>query len=161
MGAFDSVECCELVGLYILDMLTNGDKALFVKGNCGIFRDDGKAIIDIGTFQAHTVKNKLEEIFREKGQKIKVVAYLTVTEFLDVRLNLETGEYRPFKKPGSEIVYIESKSNHPPSVIKAMPGGIQKKLPTLSSKKEIFEKEVQPYQHELNKRVDVTCASSR
>ena len=117
-----SAKCCELVGLYILDKLTNGDNALFVKGNCGIYRDDGLAIIDIGTFQAHTVKNRLEEIFKEEGLKIKVVANLTVTEFLDVRLNLETGEYRPFKKPGCEIVYIDSKSNHPPSVIKEMPG---------------------------------------
>ena len=98
------------------------------------------------------MKKNLEEIFKEEGLKIKVVTNLTVTEFLDVRLDLETGEYQPFKKPGSEIVYIDSKSNHPPSVIKAMPGGIQKRLSTLSSNKEIFEKEVRPYQHELNKR---------
>ena len=69
-----------------------------------------------------------------------------------MKLNLATGEYWPYKKPGSETVYIDSLSNHPPSVIKAMPGGIQKRLSTLSSNKEIFEKEVQPYQHELNKR---------
>ena len=71
---------------------------------------------------------------------------------MDVKLDLETGEHQPFKKPGSEIVYIDSESNHPPSVIKAMPGGIQKRLSTLSSNKDIFEKEVRPYQHELNKR---------
>ena len=69
-----------------------------------------------------------------------------------MKLNLATGEYRPYKKPGSETVYIDSLSNHPPSVIKAMPGGIQKRISTLSQSKEIFEEEVRPYQHELDKR---------
>ena len=75
-----------------LDKLTNGDNPLFVKSKGGIYHDDGLAIIDIGTFQAHTVKTRLEEIFRAEGLKIKVNANLKVTEFLDVKLNLETGD---------------------------------------------------------------------
>ena len=51
------------VGLYILDRLTNGDNPLFVKQNCGIYHDDGLAVIDVGTFKAHTIKTRLEEIF--------------------------------------------------------------------------------------------------
>ena len=152
MGAFDGKECCELVGLYILDRLTNGDNPPFAKHNCGIYRDDGLAVIDIGTSKAHTIKTRLEDVFREEGLKIKVKANLTVTDFLDVKLNLATGEYRPYKKPGSETVYIDSQSNHPPNVIKAMPGGIQKRISTLSHSKEIFEAEIRPYQHELDKR---------
>ena len=67
-------------------------------------------------------------------------------------MNLATGEHRPYKKSGSETVYIDSQSNHPPSVIKAMPGGIHKRISTLSQNKEIFEEEIRPYQHELDKR---------
>ena len=132
--------------------MTNGDNPPFAKHNCGIYRDDGLAVIDIGTSKAHTIKTRLEDIFREEGLKIKVKANLTVTDFLDVKLNLATGEYRPYKKPGSETVYIDSQSNHPPNVIKAMPGGIQKRISTLSHSKEIFEAEIRPYQHELDKR---------
>ena len=65
---------------------------MFVKSNCGIYHDDRLAIIDIGTFQAQTVKTRLEEIFRAEGLKTKVNANLKVTEFLDVKLNLETGD---------------------------------------------------------------------
>ena len=84
MGAFDGAECCELVGLYILDRLTNGDNPPFAKHNCGIYRDDGLAVIDIGTSKAHTIKTRLEDVFREEGLKIKVNANLTVTDKINL-----------------------------------------------------------------------------
>ena len=39
MGSFDGAEICELVGLYILNELSNK----FVNGNIGLYRDDGLA----------------------------------------------------------------------------------------------------------------------
>ena len=37
------------------------------------------------------------------------------TDFLDVTLNLETFEYKPYRKPGDTPLYIHVHSNHPPS----------------------------------------------
>ena len=77
---------------------------------------------------------------------------MITTDFLHVKLNLQTGEHQPYRKPGSKIVYIDHQSNHLPIVKKAMPGGIQTRISTLSSNAEIFQKEARPYEHELNER---------
>ena len=37
MGSYDGAEVCQLVGLYLLDLLTN----VFGKNNIGLYRDDG------------------------------------------------------------------------------------------------------------------------
>ena len=37
MGSYDGAEVCELVGLYLLNLLTNE----FGKHNIGLYRDDG------------------------------------------------------------------------------------------------------------------------
>ena len=152
MGAFDGAECCEIVGIYLLKKMTSGENAIFPKSNCGLYRDDGLAILETGTTNAHKVKLKLEELYKEEGLKIKVKANLITTDFLYVKLNLQTEKYQPYRKPGSKIVYIDYQSNHPPSVKRAMPGGIQTRLSTLSSNNETFENEARPYEHELNQR---------
>ena len=41
MGSFDVAEVCELVGIFLLNQLTN----LFDKGDVGLYYDDGLAII--------------------------------------------------------------------------------------------------------------------
>ena len=46
-------------------------------------------------------------------------------------------------------VYINVNSNHPPSIIKAIPGMIEKRLSTLSSNNEIFEASKPIYEHSL------------
>ena len=45
MGSFHGAETCELVGLYILDILKK--ERVFSDCNIGIYRDDGLAVVDI------------------------------------------------------------------------------------------------------------------
>ena len=45
MGSFHGAETCELVSLYILDILKK--EKIFSDGNFGIYRDDGLAVVDI------------------------------------------------------------------------------------------------------------------
>ena len=47
MGSYDGAELCELVGLYLLHRLTEGEKAIFDNDKVGIYRDDGLAIIKV------------------------------------------------------------------------------------------------------------------
>ena len=42
MGSFDGAEICELIGLYLLDKLSN----ITGKNQIGLYRDDGLALID-------------------------------------------------------------------------------------------------------------------
>ena len=55
-------------------------------------------------------------------------------------LNLTNGRFQPYRKPNDESLYINTKSNHPPTVIKQIPAAINRRLSTLSSNKESFDK---------------------
>ena len=72
------------------------------------------------------------------------------TDFLDVRLNLETLQYRPYRKPGDIPKYINVMSNHPPNCIKQVPKTVEKRISNLSSTQAIFNEEIYIYQKELD-----------
>ena len=76
---------------------------------------------------------------------------MVTTDFLDVTLNLETYQHRPYRKPGDTPRYIHVMSNHPPTVFKAIPKMIEKRISKLSSTKEIFDEEIGLYQRSLDK----------
>jgi hypothetical protein len=68
MGSYDGAEVCELIGLYILHKLTSGKNPIFEKADCGIYRDDGLAIIKIkegGRTMERTIKPNLNKIFTD------------------------------------------------------------------------------------------------
>ena len=64
------------------------------------------------------------------------------TDFLDMKLNLETHQHGPYRKPGDTPTYINVQSNHPPSIIKEVPKMVEKRLSRLSSTQEIFDAEI-------------------
>ena len=71
--------------------------------------------------------------------------------FLDVTLNLSTGKYHPYSKPNNTPLYVHSKSNHPPSVLRNIPLSINKRLTEISSDQDSFEQASPPYQQALDK----------
>ena len=71
--------------------------------------------------------------------------------FLDVTLDLETGLYKPFRKPGDRPLYVSAHSNHPPQILKNLPHGIERRLSDNSANQAIFEAAVPPYQKELDR----------
>ena len=76
---------------------------------------------------------------------------LKSVRFLDAEFDLRTNSYRPFRKPGSQLLYVNRKSNHPPSVLKQIPNGVAKRLSDISSSEEIFRKSAPEYQEALRK----------
>ena len=84
-------------------------------------------------------------LFREEGLKITAEINMIETDFLDVKLNLETHQYRPYRKPGDTPTYINVQSNHLPTIIKEVPKMVEKRLSRLSSTKEIFDEEIGIY----------------
>ena len=57
---------------------------------------------------------------------------MKIVNYLDVTLNLTTGKYYPFRKPDNNPLYINSKSNHPPSIIRQIPASISTRISSLS-----------------------------
>ena len=73
--------------------------------------------------------------------------------FLDVTFNPSTATYHPFKKENDKLLYINTSSNHPPTVIDQIPKSIGKRLSDNSSNERIFEDTKPEYQNAL-KTVD-------
>ena len=67
-------------------------------------------------------------------------------------LNLQTEKHQPYIiKPGNTPSYINTKSNHPPSIIKAVPEGINKRLSQISSNEQLFNNAIPEYQAALTR----------
>ena len=146
MGSFDGAETCELVGLFLLSSIkkTYGN-------NIGLYRDDGLGILNQTPKQAEKTKQQIAAIFKKYDLKITIDVNKKIINFLDVSFDLEKEEYKPYKKPDDVPIYVNIHSNHPPSVLKAIPKGINKRLSTLSSNEKIFRESTAEYQEALRK----------
>ena len=140
MGSHDSAEVCEIVGLFLLKEARDNNLNIIAGG----YRDDFLAISkNTPTQNEHQIKNRICTIFRQNGFKVTIKANLKILDFLDVTLDLSTGIYKPYCKPNNTPVYVNAKSNHHPSVIKALPLGVNKRLNMISANEEAFkEKEL-------------------
>ena len=76
-------------------------------------------------------------------------AGLIKTDFLDIELNLPNKTYIPFRKPNSDILYVNNKSNHPNQILKQLPITINERLNNLSSNEESFNRIKHSYQSAL------------
>ena len=83
MGSFDGAESCELVGSFLLHLITlkHGNKF-------GLYRDDGLGIIKATPRQIELIKKDLCALFNNHGLKITIEANKKIVNFLDVTLNL-------------------------------------------------------------------------
>ena len=146
MGSFDGAETCELVGRYILSLLTQK-----YGSNIGLYRDDGLSAFNETPQEIERIKKDLCKIFRDNELKITVEANLTRVNFLDVTLDLKTGKHLPYTKEGNVPLYVHKQSNHPPSILRNIPESINKRLSQISSDKECFDKTKSIYQDALTK----------
>ena len=146
MGSYDGAEICELVGLFILDMLAKH----FPAANVGLYRDDGLAVFkNLTARTADKLRNTFIDIFKSVGLKITVESNLKVVNYLDVTLNLANGRYQPFRKPGNDRLCININSNHPPTVLKHLPSSIAKRVSELSCDENAFHESLGPYERAL------------
>ena len=141
MGSYDGAEVCELVGLYILDVLAQK----YNKDQIGLYRDDGLAAFkNISGSTAERTKKDICRVFRELGLKITIEANLKIVNFLDITLNLNNGKFYPFRKPNDNPVYINKQSNHPPTIIRHLPASISRRITTISNDEDIFNEAAPP-----------------
>lgn len=145
MGSYDGAETCELVGAYLLTLLSP-----ILENKVGLYRDDGLAVCNATAYQVERLKKQISRIFSEEGLKVAIEANKKVVDFLDITLNLSDGTYQPFMKPNNHLLYVNRHSNHPPSVLKNIPESINRRLSNLSSSEEIFNNAAPEYQKALD-----------
>ena len=64
---------------------------------------------------------------------------VTCVDFLDVKMDISSGTYKPFIKGSTKIRYVNTKSDHWDKTIQHIPNGIEKRLNAISSSKEMFD----------------------
>ena len=146
MGSFDGAEVCELIGLFLLNILSEK----YGKNNVGLYRDDGLVLLrNASGPQSERTRKDITREFKKRGLNISIKTNLKICNFLDVTLNLSDGTYYPYRKPNNETLYIDSNSNHPPTIIKHLPAAIGRRISDISSSKELFNQAKPHYESAL------------
>ena len=143
MGSFDSAECCDLVGLFLLSKLSN------LNINLGLYRDDGLGVSASTPRQIDKTKKEMCKIFESYNLRITIDVNHKIVDFLDVTFNLESGLYQPFLKPNDSPIYVNKDSNHPPCILKNLPASVNKRLSSISSNEGVFREAIPPYKNAL------------
>ena len=144
-GSYDGAETCELVGIYMLSLITPK-----FKGQVGLYRDNGLAVCNATAKKIEYTRQKASEVFKSNGLKITIEANKKTINFLDVTLDHPSGPYKPFKKPNNKILYVHRQSNHPPALLKNIPHNINKRLTSISASQKVFNDAIPPYQKALD-----------
>ena len=146
MGNDDGAEACEMVGLFLLEQISD----IIPKEDVGLYRDDGLATIEANGPKAARVEKKLHAMFKKYNLSIQVESNIKTTDFLDVILDLKTGTTRPYRKENDTPLYINLESNHPPCIKKQLPSMISKRLSGLSTSEVLFKEATPIYEKALN-----------
>ena len=119
-------------------------------GSHGLYCNDGLVIMDKSTpRKCDGIRKRLHRLFGEFGFKLDVQTDLKIADYLDVTLNLYNRTVSPFRKKNQDLRYVDRGSNHPNQVFKHIPKGIEHRLSTNSSNKDIFEWSKQEYEMAL------------
>ena len=145
MGGYHGAQACEIVGLFMLSKLVKLPNFRPI-----LYRDDGLGITSSSTRQTGKLREAIIKVFKDHGLSITIWTGLDRVNFLDVTMDLQRDEYKPYRKPGDKPMYVNFMSNHPPQVLKNIPLGINKRLCEISSSKEVFLNAIPPYQKELD-----------
>ena len=131
MGSFDDAEVCELVVLFLLNKI----KPLLVSTIVGLYRDDRLALAHKANGpKVDRLRKDIISSFKDEGLSIRIDTNLIETDFVNVSLNLNTGKYFAFKETNNTPLYINPKSNHPPSIMKQFPSMTNKRISKYKTK---------------------------
>eukprot|EP00117_Sycon_ciliatum_P005477 scpid89633/ scgid9413/ len=122
MGSYDGAEVCELVGVLVLDKLAE----IIDRSGIGLYRDDGLAV--------------LRNAFASFGLRVPIEANLKVVNYLDVTLNLQNGNYQPYRKPNDNPLYLNIQSNHPPNILRNLPKAVGRRIASISADEAVFDR---------------------
>ena len=146
MGSYDGAETCELVGCYLLAQLQQ-----LPNTGIGLYSDDGLAATTLTPKETERIKKQICNVFKNNNLKITIEANKKVIYFLDVTLGMNTEKCKAYAKPTNTPLNVNSKSNHPPSIIKNIPESVNRRLSEISSDAGVFDEAAKPYQEALGK----------
>ena len=101
MGGYDSSQIADLVGLYILNMLTR----IISPQQLGLYCDDGLLYIPNSNGPlSSSIQKRIIRALKFLGIKIEISSNIKIVNFLDVTLDLSNNSYKPFHKDQPEPI---------------------------------------------------------
>ena len=146
MGAFHGAQVCEIVGLFLLDKIRDLPNFQAI-----LYRDDGLGVTSSTPRLQEKLRQQIIQRFKDQDLAITIEINLARVDFLDVTLYLDTGLYKPYKKPGDRPLYVSAHSNHPPQILRNIPLGIERRISDNSANEQIFKEAAPIYQAELDR----------
>ena len=90
MDAYDGAEVCELIGIFLLNLLGRQ----YDTKNIVLYRGDGLSIFkNCSGPQMEKLKKHLQKIFKNNGLDVIIECNMKVVNYLDVTFNLNDGTY--------------------------------------------------------------------
>ena len=80
----------------------------------------------------------MQVLLKKFGLNLIIKCDKTITNYLDITLNVLDGTYKPYQKPENTLQYIHKESNHPPNTIKQIPMTIETRLLNHSPNEIVF-----------------------
>ena len=137
MGSFDGAEVLKLVGTLLLHIIT----PKYDKSKIGLYRDDRLVAFDEPPQIIERIKKDLCKMSNAYNLKIMVDVNHEIINYPDLTIDLISDQYYPYTKPSNTPWYVNSKSYHPPVIIKKkLPTSINRRLCDISSNEEVFNK---------------------
>ena len=145
----NQVKIVHLVGLWNYPIYLHKRDFLGIYRNLqiGIYRDDGLAVVQLTDKGTEDLKKRISELFKSMGLKLTYKVNISSTDFLDVKLDLKSEEFKPYMKP----IDIDKQSNYPPHIFKKPPSRHLQRIATNSSNEGIFKQAEGPYIEALKK----------
>ena len=92
MGAYDGAEIWELVGTYMLFLISE----MYNKKDFRLYRDDGLRVVKNRSGpETEKIKKNIQKIFRESKLEIVIQCNMKILNYLDVSPNLNNSNYKP------------------------------------------------------------------
>ena len=105
MGAYHGAQACEIVGLYMLNLLKDLPNFESI-----LYRDDGLGITPSTPRLQEKLRQQIIKKFAEQDLKITITINQKRVDFLDITMDLETGLYQPYRNQ-SGVIYQATVKN--------------------------------------------------
>ena len=150
MGALDSCELCECVGLFLLAKTQESvDKGQIALVSIALYRDDLILVTRKHGKIINEVKSKLTKIFKSEDLILCEWTEGTEQNYLDIDFDLNENTYKPYKKEQDNSKYVAAHSDHPKAVLKSIPSIVESRIRMLCSNETIFSGKKREYEVSL------------
>ena len=124
----------------------------FDKDNIGLYRDGGLSVFkNYNGHQNDKVWKEMVDLFKQHHLNLEIIYNLEILDYLDITFDLTTGLFKPYNKTNNIPRYVNSKSNHPPSILKEIPKSVLKRISSNFCNEQVFNAAAPFYNDILDK----------